>query len=303
MARRRKAAGQGRQHRSKDRINMNNSEKWDNIISNKRSLFELQLGEVWRYRDLIWLFFRRDFVSTYKQTILGPLWFVIQPLASTVMYTLVFGQIAKLPTQGLPPFIFYMSGIILWGLFASCLSRCSSVFTTNASIFSKVYFPRLTVPISSVMSAILTFLIQMAVFIVFMIYFAARGNDIKPGIGLLITPIITIEVCLLGIGFGCIISSLTTRYRDLQMALGFGMQLWMYGSCIFYSRSSVPPNLLWILNLNPLVPLVENFRNAFLGSGAVNYYEIMYSMMVSLGVFTLGAIIFHQVEKDFADTI
>jgi len=282
---------------------MNNSEKWDNIISNKRSLFELQLGEVWRYRDLIWLFFRRDFVSTYKQTILGPLWFVIQPLASTVMYTLVFGQIAKLPTQGLPPFIFYMSGIILWGLFASCLSRCSSVFTTNASIFSKVYFPRLTVPISSVMSAILTFLIQMAVFIVFMIYFAARGNDIKPGIGLLITPIITIEVCLLGIGFGCIISSLTTRYRDLQMALGFGMQLWMYGSCIFYSRSSVPPNLLWILNLNPLVPLVENFRNAFLGSGAVNYYEIMFSMIVSLGVFSFGAVIFHQVEKDFADTI
>ena len=278
-------------------------EKWDNIITSKRSLFELQLGEVWRYRDLIWLFFRRDFVSTYKQTILGPLWFVIQPLASTVMYTLVFGQIAKLPTQGLPPFIFYMSGIILWGLFSSCLMKCSSVFSANAAIFSKVYFPRLTVPISSVMSAILTFLIQMAVFIAFMIYFAARGNDIRPGIGLLITPLITLEVCLLGIGFGCIISSLTTRYRDLQMALGFGMQLWMYGSCIFYSRSSVPPNLLWILNLNPLVPLVENFRNAFLGSGAVNYYELIISLLISVGVFVFGAIIFHQVEKDFVDTV
>lgn len=284
-------------------ISENKAEKWDNIISNKRSLFELQLGDVWRYRDLIWLFFRRDFVSTYKQTILGPLWFVIQPLASTVMYTLVFGQIAKLPTQGLPPFIFYMSGIIIWGLFSSCLMRCSSVFSANAAIFSKVYFPRLTVPISSVMTAVLTFLIQMAVFIVLMIYFAARGNDIKPGIGLLITPLITLEVCLLGIGFGCIISAMTTRYRDLQMALGFGMQLWMYGSCIFYSRTSVPPNLLWILNLNPLVPLVENFRNAFLGSGAVNYIEIIISALVSTGVFVTGAIIFHQVEKDFADTI
>jgi lipopolysaccharide transport system permease protein len=284
-------------------ISDNVEEKWDNIITSKRSLFELQLGEVWRYRDLIWLFFRRDFVSTYKQTILGPLWFVIQPLASTFMYTLVFGQIAKLPTQGLPPFIFYMSGIILWGLFSSCLMRCSSVFSANAGIFSKVYFPRLTVPISSVMTAVLTFLIQMAVFIGFMIYFAARGNDIKPGIGLLITPLITLEVCLLGIGFGCIISAMTTRYRDLQMALGFGMQLWMYGSCIFYSRTSVPSNLLWILNLNPLVPLVENFRNAFLGSGAVNYIEIIISALVSVGVFVTGAIIFHQVEKDFADTI
>jgi len=284
-------------------ISDNAEEKWDNIIISKRSLFELQLGEVWNYRDLIWLFFRRDFVSTYKQTILGPLWFVIQPLASTFMYTLVFGQIAKLPTQGLPPFIFYMSGIILWGLFSSCLMKCSSVFSANAAIFSKVYFPRLTVPISSVMTAVLTFLIQMAVFIAFMIYFVARGNDIKPGVGILIAPLITLEVCLLGIGFGCIISSLTTRYRDLQMALGFGMQLWMYGSCIFYSRSSVPPNLLWILNLNPLVPLVENFRNAFLGSGAVKYGEVILSSIVSISVFLVGAIIFHQVEKDFTDTI
>lgn len=277
--------------------------EWENILSSKRNLLDLQLGELWRYRDLIWLFFRRDFVSTYKQTILGPLWFIIQPLASTVIYTIIFGQIAQIPTAGLPPFLFYMSGIILWGLFSGCLNRCSNVFSANAGIFSKVYFPRLTVPISSVMSILLTFLIQLLVFIGFMIFFAARGNEIRPNIGLLVTPVIILNVCLLGVGFGCIVSALTTRYRDLQMALGFGMQLWMYASCIFYSSASVPDHLRWILKLNPVVPLVENFRNAFLGSGSVNYQDVVMSTATALAVFFVGVLIFHQVEKDFADTI
>jgi len=278
-------------------------QEWDNIISSKRRLFELQFGQIWQYRDLIWLFFRRDFVSTYKQTILGPLWFIIQPLAATAMYTVVFGGIAKLPTQGLPPFIFYMSGIIIWGLFSTCLMRCSSVFSANAGIFSKVYFPRMTVPMSSVITAILTYAIQIVVLIAFLIYFWVRGNNIRPGMGLLTLPIITLSVCLLGIGFGCIVSSLTTKYRDLQMALGFGMQLLMYGSCIFYTKSSVPHNVMWIFNLNPIVPLVENFRSAFLGIGTINYIAIIISLIVSVGVFFIGVVIFHQVEKDFADTI
>ena len=277
--------------------------KWDNVISSERQWFSLNLGEVWRYRDLIWLFFRRDFVSTYKQTILGPLWFIIQPLASTVIYTIIFGQIAQLPTSGLPPFIFYMSGIILWGLFSGCLGRCSNVFSSNAGIFSKVYFPRLTVPISSVMSVLLTFGIQLLVFIGFLVFFSLRGNDIKPNLGLLMVPIILTNICLLGIGFGCIISSLTTRYKDIQMAMGFGMQLWMYASCIFYARSSVPEKLQWIMTLNPLVPLVENFRNAFLGSGSINVSELIVSVLVSIFVFLVGVIVFHQVEKDFVDAI
>lgn len=272
-------------------------------MSSKRNLFDLQLGEVWRYRDLIWLFFRRDFVSTYKQTILGPLWFIIQPLASTLIFTIIFGQIAQLPTAGLPPFLFYMSGIILWGLFSGCLTRCSNVFSANAGIFSKVYFPRLTVPISSVMTVLVSFGIQVVVFVGFMIFFAVRGNDIRPGIGLLVVPVVLLEVCLLGIGFGCIVSALTTRFKDLQMALAFGIQLWMYASCVFYDRSSVPQNLQWLLSLNPVVPLMENFRNAFLGAGAMNYQEIALSLVISLGIFFAGALVFHHVEKDFADTI
>lgn len=281
--------------------------KWDFVISSKRSWFDLNLRDVWRYRDLIALFFHRDFVSTYKQTVLGPAWFVIQPLLTTVTYALIFGNIAKLPTSGVPPFIFYMPGIIMWALFSSCLMRCSSVFAANAGIFSKVYFPRLTVPISSVFSTLATFGLQFLMFLGFLAFFYFRGNEIRPGIGVFTLPLLVLQASLLGIGIGCVISSLTTRYRDLQMALGFGMQLWMYASCVFYSKEvalqSLGPNLRWIINLNPVIPIIENFRNAFLGTGTINYLELTILTFVSLAVFIFGVAVFNQMEKDFADTI
>lgn len=278
-------------------------DKWDMIIGSKRSWFDLNLADVWRYRDLIALFFHRDFVSTYKQTVLGPLWFILQPLLTTITFAFVFGQIAKMDTSGVPPFIFYMPGIIMWGLFSNCLLRCSAVFSANAGIFSKVYFPRLTVPISSVFSTLLTFGLQFLMFIGFLAFFYIRGADIRPGISILILPVLLLQACLIGVGIGCIISSLTTRYRDLQMALTFGMQLWMYGSCIFYSRSEVEPKYRWILDLNPVVPIIENFRNAFLGTGSINYLELIILTIVSAVIFALGVAVFNQVEKDFADTI
>ncbi len=277
--------------------------KWDFVISSKRSWFDLNLGDVWRYRDLVALFFHRDFVSTYKQTVLGPLWFILQPLLTTVTYALVFGQIAKLDTSGVPPFIFYMPGIIMWSLFSNCLMRCSTVFAANAGIFSKVYFPRLTVPISSVLSILVTFGLQFLMFLCFLAFFYLRGNDVRPGMGVLALPVLVLQASLIGIGLGCIISSLTTRYRDLQMALGFGMQLWMYASCIFYSRSDVPEQYLWIINLNPIVPIIEGFRNAFLGTGPINYIEMGILTVVACAIFAFGVAVFNQVEKNFADTI
>ena len=279
------------------------SEKWDRIITAKRSWFDLNLADVWRYRDLIYLFFRRDFVSTYKQTILGPLWFILQPLLTTIAFALVFGQIAKMGTSGVPPFIFYMPGIVMWGLFSSCLMRCSGVFTANAQIFSKVYFPRLTVPIASVFSILATFALQFLMFLVFLLFFYLRGNDIRPSTAVLTFPLLVLQLCLMGVGFGCIISSLTTRYRDLQMALSFGMQLWMYGSCIFYSRSQIDEKYRWLLDLNPVAPIIETFRNSFLGTGSVNYTELAILTAVSCLIFSVGVAIFNQVEKNFADTI
>lgn len=278
-------------------------EKWDRIITAKRSWFDLNLTDVWRYRDLIYLFFHRDFVSTYKQTILGPLWFILQPLLTTITFALVFGQIAKMSTSGVPPFIFYMPGIIMWGLFASCLTRCSSVFSSNAGIFSKVYFPRLTVPISSVMTVLSTFGLQFLMFLLFLGFFYLRGNDICPSLSVLTFPLVVLQACLIGIGFGCIISALTTRYRDLQMALTFGMQLWMYGSCVFYSRTDIAPGYRWLLDLNPIVPIIETFRNSFLGTGAVDYGELGVLSIVSIIIFLTGVAVFNQVEKNFADTI
>ncbi len=279
------------------------NEKWDRIISAKRSWFDLNLADVWRYRDLIALFFHRDFVSTYKQTVLGPLWFILQPLLTTMTFALVFGQIAKMDTSGVPPFIFYMPGIVMWGLFSSCLLRCSSVFTANAGIFSKVYFPRLTVPISSVLSILATFGLQFLMFLGFLAFFYLRGSDIRPSIGVLVVPLLILQVCLMGIGFGCIVSSLTTRYRDLQMALSFGMQLWMYASCIFYTRDSLDQKYRWILDLNPVVPIIESFRNAFLGTAPVNVMELAILTPITVIIFVVGVTVFNQVEKNFADTI
>ena len=277
--------------------------KWSRIVTSKRSLFDLQLGEVWRYRDLIYLFVKRDFVATYKQTILGPLWFLIQPLLSTVVFTIIFGNIAKLPTDNIPHFLFYLCGLVAWSYFADCLNKSASTFSGNAAIFSKVYFPRLTVPIANAITNLMTFAIQFGLFLVVLVYFTWKGAPIHTSWRVIVLPFLVLEMAMLGIGFGCIVSSLTTRYRDLALLLSFFVQLWMYGSCVLFPLSLYPPEWQWLLVLNPMVPVIESFRFAFLGAGTVEVYQLVLGSIVSLTVFLCGIVIFRHVESTFSDTI
>ena len=215
--------------------------EWDLIIQSQRSWFDLRLGELWRYRDLIMLFVWRDFVSVYKQTILGPLWYLIQPLLTTLTFTVIFGSIAKLPTDGLPQFLFYMSGTVIWTYFSDCLTKTSNTFVQNAHLFGKVYFPRQAVPVSILISNLVTFGIQFAFFLLFMAFFAMRGAAVRPNLWILFTPVLVLMMAGLGLGFGIIISSLTTKYRDLRFLVQFGVQLLMYATPVIYPVSSIPP--------------------------------------------------------------
>jgi lipopolysaccharide transport system permease protein len=279
-------------------------EDWTLVIQPQRSLLDLRLGELWRYRDLVMLFVRRDFVAVYKQTILGPLWYLIQPLLTTLTFTVIFGSIASLPTDGLPQFLFYMSGTVVWSYFASCLTKTSETFVQNANLFGKVYFPRLAVPVSILFSNLITFLIQFAMFLVFVLYFAVRGTDVQlnwPWIAL--SPLLVLMMAGLGLGFGVIISSLTTKYRDLRFLVQFGVQLLMYATPVIYPVSSIPERFQWIILANPMTPIVEAFRVAFLGAGTVDTGHLLYSFGFMVAVVTLGSIIFNRVEQTFMDTV
>ena len=273
------------------------------VIRPQRSLFDLRLGELWRYRDLVMLFVRRDFVAFYKQTILGPLWYLIQPLLTTITFTIIFGNFANLPTDGLPDFLFYMSGTVIWTYFASCLTKTSETFVSNASIFGKVYFPRLAVPVSILFSNLIAFSIQFAFFIVFMGYFALTGADIQPNAWVLLTPFLILVMAGLGLGFGIIISSLTTKYRDLRFLVTFGVSLLMYATPVIYPISSVPEQFQWAIRANPMTSIVEAFRFAFLGAGSVDLGQLAYSFGFMLAVVFLGAVIFNRVEQTFMDTV
>ena len=279
-------------------------ENWDMIIEPQRGLLDLRLGELWRYKDLVMLFVRRDFVSVYKQTILGPLWYLIQPLLTTLTFTVIFGNIASLPTDGLPQFLFYMSGTVVWSYFASCLTKTSETFVQNANLFGKVYFPRLAVPVSILLSNLVTFLIQFAMFLVFVLYFALRGTDIQPQwTWIALSPLLVLMMAGLGLGFGIIISSLTTKYRDLRFLVQFGVQLLMYATPVIYPVSSIPERFQWIILANPMTPIVEAFRYAFLGAGTVDTGHLLYSFGFMVVVVTLGSIIFNRVEQTFMDTV
>lgn len=278
-------------------------EDWSLIIRPQRRWFDLRLGELWQYRDLINLFVRRDFVSVYKQTILGPLWYLIQPILTTVIFTIIFGRIARLSTDGLPPFIFYMSGTVIWGYFADCLTKTSNTFITNAQLFGKVYFPRLAVPISILISNLIAFAIQFIMFIGFVIYFLLTGSQIQPNIWILFTPVLLILMAGLGLGFGIIVSSLTTRYRDLRFLVTFGVQLWMYLTPVIYPVSSIPARFQPLIQANPLTPIVETFRHAFLGSGEVNLLNLSYSAGFMLVVLVIGVVLFNRIEATFMDTV
>ena len=280
------------------------TKKWYMVISPQRNLFDLRLGELWRSRDLIMLFVRRDFVSVYKQTILGPLWYLIQPLLTTIVFTFIFGNIAKLPTGGLPQFLFYMSGTVVWSYFSTCITKTSDTFITNTNLFGKVYFPRLAVPISILISTLIAFAIQFVFFLVFMGYFALGGSKIHPNIWILFTPVLLVLMAGLGLGLGIIISSLTTKYRDLRFLVQFGVQLMMYATPVLLPISSFPQRFRWIVLANPMTPIIETFRYAFLGGGGtVNLLDLAYSFGFMVVVVIIGTVIFNRVEATFMDTV
>ena len=277
--------------------------KWTTTIEPKDKIFDLKLKEVWNYRDLIRLFVQRDFKSKYKQTILGPLWFIIQPLFTTVIYTFVFGNIAGLSTDGLPQFLFYMCGNVPWLYFSSCLTGTSNTFTGNAGIFGKVYFPRLTTPISVVITAMINYLIQFVMFMCFEVYYIVTGANVHITWMALLTPLLIVQLAILGMGFGIIISSLTTKYRDLQVLVSFGVSLWMYASPVIYTMSSLSGKAQSLLMLNPISPILEMMRYAWLGSGCVSFYYWGISWVTTAVVLFLGILIFNKVEKTFMDTV
>ena len=279
----------------------NNS--WDLIITPRKKWWDLQLREVWHYRDLIALFVRRDFVSRYKQTILGPLWFIIQPFFTSLIYTVIFGQIAKLPTDGLPQMLFYMSGTVMWHYFSGCLNGTSTTFTSNAGIFGKVYFPRLVTPISIVISNLFSFVIQLVFFLGFFLYFYLKGSEIFLTSWAFTLPLLILLMAGLGLGFGIIISSLTTKYRDLSYLVGFGVGLWMYATPVIYPVSTIPERWRWIADINPISPIIETFRAGFLGAGDASWLGLGYSFIFMVLVLFIGVVIFNRVEKTFIDTV
>lgn len=276
---------------------------WTTVLRAKRPWWNLDLKEIWQYRDLISLFVRRDFVAYYKQTILGPLWFLIQPLFTTVVFTIIFGTIAKVPTNGIPPMLFYMSGVVCWNYFAECLNKTSNTFVSNAGMFGKVYFPRMVTPISVVISSLLTFLIQFFLFLGFWIYFRMQGADIGISANIIFLPLLVLQMACLGLGIGIIISSLTTRYRDLTFAVGFGVQLWMYATPVVYPLSSVTGMLRTLVMLNPMTPVVESFKSLFLGTGGIDPVMMAYSWIEVLLILVVGLVMFSRVEKNFMDTV
>jgi lipopolysaccharide transport system permease protein len=279
-------------------------ESWDIEINPKNNLFDLQLKEVWHYRDLMWLFVKRDFTSQFKQTILGPLWHVVQPALTTIMFLLVFGKIAKIPTDGIAPAAFYMSGLTVWNYFSACFTGTSSTFTANAGIFGKVYFPRIVTPISIILSNVVKFAIQFALLIAILVYYHFNGYPFIPSINLLFLPVILFVLAGISLGLGIIFSSLTTKYRDFTVLLGFAIQLLMYATPVIYPLSYLQgKSYKWIIDLNPISSLVEAFRFCIFGKGLVEPYSLLYSMLFMLLSVGFGYVIFNRVEKTFMDTV
>ena len=283
-------------------------EKFTTVIQPKTGWFDLKLKEVYEYRDLIFLFVKRNFVSKYKQTILGPLWAIIQPLLTTVVFTLVFGNIAGLAPGGVPSFLFYLSGTILWTYFSNSLTQTANTFVANSSTMGKVYFPRLVMPISTIISELISLVIQYAFLLIFLIYYVITDQGVQPNLWILMTPLIVLQLAMLSLGFGIIISALTTKYRDLAMLVGFGTQLWMYASPIAYdmfSMGAFAPEGKWhmLYMCNPITSIVNLFRYGYLGIGAVEWNFYVIGWGTTLVVLFVGVILFSRVEKTFMDTV
>lgn len=278
-------------------------EHWDLVIEPHRRWLSVDLAELWRYRDLVLLFVQRNFVTRYKQTVLGPLWYLLQPLLTTVIFTVVFGKIARIPTDGVPPFLFYLAGTVVWRYFADCLTQTADTFAANAGVFGKVYFPRLTVPTATVVSNLFQFLIQLLLFGGFAFYFGLGGTPLHPNAWILALPLIVAQAALISLGAGLLIAAATARYRDLRYALQFLVQLWMYASPVVYPLSQVPEAWRSLYALNPVVPVIEIFRYATLGAGSVTAAQVAGGLLVTVVLLLLGILAFNRVERTFMDTI
>jgi lipopolysaccharide transport system permease protein len=279
-------------------------QEWDLEIKPKAKLLDLNFREIWRYRDLILLFVKRDFIAQYKQTVLGPVWHFIQPILTTLMFLMIFGRVARLPTDGIPPVLFYMSGITLWNYFSICLTSTSNTFLTNAGIFGKVYFPRIVMPLSVIISNLIRFGIQFLLLFIAIVFYSFKGYRIHFTFNWLFVPVLLILLAGIALGIGIIFSSMTTKYRDFTVLLGFSVQLLMYGTPIVYPLSYLESRGIgWMIKLNPLTSLVEAFRYALFGKGTFNIGDILYSAGFMLVVLTVGIILFNKVEKTFMDTV
>ncbi|REE82002.1 lipopolysaccharide transport system permease protein [Lutibacter oceani] len=279
---------------------------WLFEITPKNKLLSLNLKEVWHYRDLLMLFVKRDVITVYKQTILGPLWYLIQPLFTSIIFTIIFNNIAGIKTGGIPPFLFNLAGVTSWNYFRECLTSTSDTFKKNAGIFGKVYFPRIIMPLSNVISNLLKFGIQLLIFIGFYIYFIFKGLAIYPNISILFLPVLVIIMALLGLGLGMIISSMVTKYRDLSFLVTFGVQLLMYVSAVMYPMSIVKEklgNISWIVEYNPMAHIIETSRYMLLNEGELNIKGILFSIVFTIFIFLIGLVIFNKTEKSFIDTV
>ncbi len=284
--------------------NIDEQKSWDLVIESRSRFFYLNITEIWRYRDLLFLFVKRDFIAQYKQTILGPLWHFISPVFTTLTYTLIFGNIARLSTDGTPQLVFYMCGVTIWNYFSQTLTGTGSTFLANAGIFGKVYFPRLVSPIATLFSKTIQFGIQLAMLICVVSYYYFQGSLGKINLlNLLYLPFVTVLVGLMGLGLGTILSSLTTKYRDINVLVGFGINLLMYATPVIYPLSSVPEKYRFMLEWNPVSPLIEFFRYIFTGIGTFSIFSLGYSFLTTFIILIFGLFVFNRVEKTFMDTV
>ena len=282
---------------------MSTHEHWDLEIKPSGNLFDLHLKDLWNYRDLLGLMVRRDFVSFYKQTVFGPLWFFIQPIITTFIFTMIFSRLAGISTEGVPPVLFYLSATVAWNYFADCLTKTSTVFRDNAAIFGKVYFPRLIIPLSIICSNLVKFSVQFLLLLIMIGWGLFKHQNVHPNGFVLLFPVIIILMAMLGLGIGLIVTALTTKYRDLAFLVAFGVQLVMYATPVIYPLSAAPEKYRSIIMLNPLTGLIETFRHGFLGCGEFYEGAFFYSIIVSIVLFLVGLITFNKVEKNFIDTV
>ncbi|RYD83462.1 MAG: ABC transporter permease, partial [Verrucomicrobiaceae bacterium] len=277
---------------------------WTKVISSHRGFFDIPWRDVWRYRDLILLLAKRDLSTSYKQTVLGPFWFVLQPLMVTVVFSYLFGRLGRLGTDDIPHYLFYMSGLVVWGFFAECVNKTSRTFSENQQVFGKVYFPRLVAPMASVLTNSIPLMIQLGIFVIGILVYIAKGSPyVHPNWLILLTPLIFVTVAMLGLGIGCIVASLTKRFRDLVYGVQVGLQLWMFGSAIVFPLSRISPDDRWIFFLNPIVPMVEFFRLAFVGVSLVSAKDVLFSVITAVVALAIGVLMFNRAEQTSMDTV